>query len=141
MALAETGTGFHQSSSNPARKRILVVDDELDILFGIRALLRGRYDVDVAVGAAMALVKLRKRSYDLILLDYRMPSLTGADVVERLGRIGVRTPVILMSELPFLGNREVLALPVAGRLIKPINPVELDARIDALLARPARVQG
>jgi DNA-binding NtrC family response regulator len=81
-----------------SRGYILVVDDEVSILQTLRrALTLEGYVVDVAGGAALALEKLGKQSYDLVLLDVALTDGDGVAVLERMRSAGDQTCVVMMS--------------------------------------------
>ncbi|MFO0568248.1 MAG: sigma-54 dependent transcriptional regulator [Polyangiaceae bacterium] len=80
------------------RGQILVVDDEPSILNTLKkALTLEGYTVDVAGGIALAEERLSKRSYDVLLLDVSLPDGNGVELLERLRKGSVDTPVIMMS--------------------------------------------
>ena len=122
--------------------RVLVVDDEVDLVRAIaRGLRREGYAVDEAFDGAEALEKTAEVSYDLICLDLTMPVVDGTEVCRALrGRSrGDHQPRILM-----LTARDSLEDRVAGLddgaddyLVKPFAFSELNARIRALLRREA----
>jgi DNA-binding NtrC family response regulator len=62
---------------------ILVVDDEPDILFSLRALLRRDFEVHTAEGGAAALEVLHRHPVRVIMTDQRMPEMTGAELLHR----------------------------------------------------------
>src|SRR6185295_15961818 len=64
--------------------RLLVVDDEPIILDLLVDALAGRHSVDTAGGGAEALRKLEQRSYDVVLLDLKMPGVDGRQVFETM---------------------------------------------------------
>jgi DNA-binding NtrC family response regulator len=67
-----------------ARKHpILIVDDEPDILFSLRALLRRDFEVHTAEGGAQALEVLHRQPVHVIMTDQRMPQMTGAELLSR----------------------------------------------------------
>jgi DNA-binding NtrC family response regulator len=69
---------------------VLVVDDEVEILEGIRrALWKAPYDVEVARGPDEALALMRERQFDIVISDHLMPSMTG---LEFLGLVHDRQP-------------------------------------------------
>lgn len=77
---------------------VLVVDDERNILTSVsRALGLEGYHVEVAGSAEVALDKLAKQSFDAILLDVQLPGMDGLAMLNELERLGVSTPVIMMS--------------------------------------------
>ena len=77
---------------------ILVVDDEPSILNTLKkALTLEGYGVDVAGGVSVAEERLRKGSYDLVLLDVALPDGDGVSLLERLRSSGNDTAVVMMS--------------------------------------------
>ncbi|MEM7033482.1 MAG: response regulator, partial [Chloroflexota bacterium] len=64
-------------------KRILIVDDDEDILLMLKFTLRKlgpNYEVATALGSVEALALLEKYTFDLIVTDYMMKSITGVDL-------------------------------------------------------------
>ena len=62
---------------------ILLVDDEPEILFSLRGLLRREYDLHTANSGAEALEVLRKHPVQVIMTDQRMPEMTGVELLRR----------------------------------------------------------
>jgi DNA-binding NtrC family response regulator len=76
----------------------LVIDDEPAILNTLKkALSLEGYSVDVAGGIGLGEERLAKRAYDVLLLDVSLPDGNGVELLERLRKGGVDTPVIMMS--------------------------------------------
>jgi len=72
---------------DPTTKRILVVDDESFIVDIIRrALERSHYQVDIAYDGETALKELESRDYDLIIIDIKMPGISGIEVYHRISK-------------------------------------------------------
>src|SRR5207249_3043226 len=69
-----------QESKHP----ILVVDDEPEILFSLRALLRRDFDVHTAESGAEALEVLAQQPIHVVMTDQRMPELTGVELLTRV---------------------------------------------------------
>ena len=81
-----------------AAATILVVDDERNILTSVsRALGLEGYEVEVAGSAEVALDKLAKQTFDAILLDVQLPGIDGLTMLDELSKLGITTPVIMMS--------------------------------------------
>ncbi len=81
-----------------AKASILVVDDEKNILSTLsRALRVEDFSVEVAGSAQIALDKLQKAVYDLLLLDVQMPEIDGIELLRRVREQGNDVPVIVMS--------------------------------------------
>jgi two-component system, NtrC family, response regulator HydG len=80
------------------RPRVLVIDDDRAILtlVGSVALAEG-FDVATTVDGADALQQLSTRPADLVLVDLRMPNVTGLEVLRAIREVNARTRVVLMS--------------------------------------------
>lgn len=111
--------------------QLLVVDDEPRILsFVSRALTARGYAVDGAVDGAQALHLAGVRSYDMILLDLRMPGLDGAAVLRALTAVTPRPRVIVLSAVADVQTKvDLLDLGACDYLAKPFAIAELLARV------------
>jgi len=79
-------------------ERILITEDDEDLAFVIReALTRQGYEAEVAPTAGALLDKLKSASYDLILLDVRLPDMDGLDAIPRCRDLAPETPIIVMT--------------------------------------------
>ena len=79
-------------------ERILITEDDEDLAFVIReALTRQGYEAEVAPTAGALLDKLKTGSYDLILLDVRLPDMDGLDAIPRCRDLAPETPIIVMT--------------------------------------------
>ena len=81
-------------------KRILIVDDDPDLLFlvahGIKN-LGSDYQVSTAGSGVLALEQVQKQRFDLVVTDYMMPEMTGIDVIQEIRKILPDTGFILMT--------------------------------------------
>lgn len=116
--------------------RVLIVDDEPDILLMLRVSLEASgYEAGLAADGDVALQRVRAEPFDLILLDVMMPVLDGWGVLEALQREGRKIPVIVLSAKS--AGRDVdraLALGAAEYITKPFEIDALMDRIGAVLA-------
>lgn len=112
-------------------KRILLVDDDPDILESLRMLLEESYEIDVALDGERALAEILARPYDAIVLDLMMPVLDGAGLLRELRARGVRVPVVLVSAARDLAAR-ARALAVDEHLAKPFDPALLEDKLERL---------
>ena len=121
--------------------RLLVVDDNAklrQLLVGLFA--DARYAVDAVGTAREAREALRLASYDLVLLELRLPDGDGGAVVRELRRRGVGTPVLVGTAVTDLERRvEALDDGADDVMVKPFSSDELLARVRALLRRPPNV--
>jgi len=117
--------------------RILVVEDEPAIAFGLEADLKTEgYDVEVVEDGETAVRRGREGKFDLILLDVMLPRKDGFAVCRELRRAGFKTPIILLTAR----SQEVekvmgLEWGADDYVTKPFSPPELRARIKAVLRR------
>ena len=78
--------------------KILIVDDEGSIRKTLREILEfEKYQVDEAADGLDCLVKLKKTSYDVIIMDIKMPKMDGMEALERVQLLAPDTPVIMIS--------------------------------------------
>jgi DNA-binding response OmpR family regulator len=120
-------------------KRILVVEDEPGIAFGLQLDLKNEgYDVEIESDGESALARARKGAFDLILLDVMLPGKDGFEVCRELRRGGSKTPVIILTAKTQEAEK-VLGLEIGADdyVTKPFSPRELRARIKAALRRSA----
>ena len=76
-------------------KKILVVEDELNMLKGLQDNLEFEgYEVDTAEDGKKGLEMIKSNKYDLILLDVMLPHISGFDVCKTARKEGVTTPII-----------------------------------------------
>ena len=117
--------------------RILLVEDERKVAsFVARALRENAYAVDVAESGEKALELARDFLYDAILLDVRLPGLSGIEVCQRLRRTGVQTPILMLTARGLVEERvEGLDAGADDYLTKPFALAELQARLRALMRR------
>src|SRR3977135_1171788 len=122
-----------------AMPRVLLIEDDKETADEIRAELGDRgFDVDWAANGIEGLDKARSGKAEAMIVDRLLPGMDGLTIIEALRQEGVRTPVLVLSALGAVDDR-VRGLRAGGDdyLTKPFATVELIARIEALLRRPA----
>jgi two-component system OmpR family response regulator len=103
-----------------------------------RGLFEAGYLVDTVVDGTSAESALRSREYEAAVLDWRMPGLSGIEVIERVRGAGVRTPILLLTARDTMVDKvQGLNAGADDYLIKPFDFGELLARLNALQRRPA----
>ena len=123
-------------------KRLLVVDDEPNLLVAVAACLRGEgYEVTTARGGREALVRLAETMPDLIVSDIRMPGMDGYTLARHI-RSSARTalvPIVFLTAKDETADRiEGFRNGVDAYLTKPFEPDELVAVIKSILSRVER---
>jgi two-component system KDP operon response regulator KdpE len=116
--------------------RILVVDDEPNILTTLAPLLRARgYDVLTAMGGRAAVETAERERPDLIVLDLGLPDMDGVDVC-RIVRESSTVPIVVLSARGAEGDKvSALDLGADDYVTKPFGAEELLARIRVALRR------
>lgn len=117
--------------------RILIVEDEPGIALGLEEdLTLEGYGVEVVGDGETAVRRARDESFDLILLDVMLPRKDGFQVCRELRHGGVQTPIILLTARAQEAEKVLgLQLGADDYVSKPFSPLELRARIQAVLRR------
>ena len=118
--------------------RVLVVDDEPDVLLLCRLNLQQRgHELLEAADGSTALALARDRHPDVIVLDLMLPGISGYDVLEALQRDELTTdiPVLVLTAKSLRADRERShGLGASAFLTKPFLPNELCEMVDSLAA-------
>lgn len=120
----------------PLAMRILIVEDEPDLLRALAQALREEgYAVDTATDGDDALFKAENWEYDSVVLDIMLPKLDGWEVLRRL-RKTKKTPVLMLTARDQTRDRvRGLDNGADDYLVKPFDLAELLARLRALIRR------
>lgn len=134
VEMEEWGEDFSTLASGT--ERILMVDDEIPLLeVGKRGLERLGYSVTTK---SMPLDALREffehqNRYDIVVLDYAMPKLTGLDVAKGISKVREDIPIIMYTGLNEVSPDECHASGVRRLLLKPLNAQALSKAIREVL--------
>ena len=119
-------------------KKVLVVDDEKLIVKGIRfSLEQDGMEVDCAYDGEEALEMVRKKEYDIILLDVMLPKLTGFEVCQQIREFSGMPIVMLTAKGEDMDKILGLEYGADDYITKPFNILEVKARIKAIIRRTA----
>ena len=116
-----------ESSEDPA---VLVVDDEAEVADVYALRLRGEYDVETAYGGTAALDTVDD-SFDVVLLDRRMPDVPGDDVLPAIRDRGLDVRVIMITAVD--PDFDIVEMPFDDYLCKPVEKRDLVAAIEQQL--------
>lgn len=129
-----TGTG---------RPRILIVDDEPDILESLQDLFAAdlpEVDVTTAESGQDALDALSQNAHDLVISDYKMPGMDGLELLRRVRQEAPQVPRVLMTAFPDLtiAIDAINEASVENFFVKPLEPDDIIDQIRTMLT--ARLQ-
>src|SRR5512136_2431172 len=119
-------------------QKILVVDDELEIVKVVRAYLeQSNFRVITASDGQQALATFRHERPDLVILDLSLPKMDGLDVCRAIRRES-NTPVIMLTARVEETDRLIgLEIGADDYIVKPFSPREVVARVRTVLRRSA----
>ncbi|MFA5146033.1 MAG: response regulator [Candidatus Omnitrophota bacterium] len=125
------------------KRKILMVDDEVDFADMIRMRLEntGKYEVAVLADTRDILSRVHKFRPDLILLDLLIPDIGGMEVCEMLDRDpqGIGIPIIILSALDKdTDKKKAYKLGVVDYLVKPVDPDRLLASVEKAIESKTR---
>jgi DNA-binding response OmpR family regulator len=117
--------------------KILIVEDEKKIANSLKKNFNDEgFETAVCYDGADALEVVSKEKFDLILLDWRLPEVTGIDVCKRIRSANNKTPIILLTALANISNKvEALDSGADDYVTKPFSFEEVLARVNALIRR------
>jgi two-component system, OmpR family, alkaline phosphatase synthesis response regulator PhoP len=121
------------------KKRILLIEDETGLVLTLTDRLTSEgYTVTHAGDGEKGEKLAREGRFDVMLLDVMLPKKNGFDIVRDLRKHGVATPVLMLTARGQLNEKVVgLKLGADDYLTKPFEMMELLARLESLLRRPA----
>jgi two-component system, NtrC family, response regulator AtoC len=108
-------------------RRILVVDDEPELLEIFRAHFEGRYEVDTAASGAAAVERFIRQRPDVVFLDINMPGTSGVEILKLFRQTDDSIPIVMVtanSETRIA--EECLTQGAFGYVPKPFNLVYMD---------------
>jgi two-component system OmpR family response regulator len=121
--------------------KILLVEDDSEMFGTIISWLRGeRYDVTHTIDGQDGLEHLSTGNFDLAVIDWQLPGLTGVEISRQYRARRGTTPIIMLTGKDAITDRIAgLDSGADDYLTKPFSLKELSARIRALLRRPSNV--
>lgn len=80
-----------------AKKTLLIVDDDIAHRTMLRILLDWQYEIVEADDGSTAIKEADKRDFDLILMDVRMPGISGIEALEQITSLRPHVPILIMT--------------------------------------------
>jgi len=122
--------------------KVLVVEDDRTVgQFVQRGLEEHRYNVDLVADGQDGLDRASHTTYDVIVLDLRLPGMSGVEVLRTLRDRGVETPVLVLTAQDAVDSKvKALRTGADDYVTKPFAFEEVLARVEALSRRPKEIQ-
>ncbi len=119
------------------KRKILVVDDEANVLLTVHAILQHEgYDVDAVDNGAEALCRIRERHYDLVLTDLKMPGVDGFAVLNEVRKCSPDTVTVVMTGYGSVSSAlDAVQAGAYEYLLKPTEVPELKLAVRRSLER------
>ncbi|WP_287130362.1 two-component system response regulator RppA [Candidatus Cyanaurora vandensis] len=116
---------------------LLLVEDEVELALPLKlALAREGHGVDLAQDGEEALARLTEQNYDLLILDWMLPGVSGLEVCQRLRKDHRLLPILILTARDGVDDRvQGLDAGADDYLVKPFELKELLARVRALARR------
>jgi len=129
----------HDDNKNNINKKILFVDDEPDIIYSIKRVLEANgFVVDSYTDPILALSNFKPSLYDLLILDIKMPKISGLDLCQKMKEIdsNVKICFLTASELFYEEYRRLDAYPSLDKayfIQKPFRSEDLIHKLNEIL--------
>jgi adenylate cyclase len=131
--------GYAADVTAPAKKRLLAVDDEPDMLDFLERVFRSEYEVVRAGSGEEALALLEQGGIDVIVTDQKMPRMTGVQLLEKLGDRMPQLIKVLVSgytDVPDI-QKAVEECHIHQYVVKPVDSERLREAVREATARQA----
>jgi len=119
--------------------KLLLVDDDENLLNTVQDWFKAQnFEVDIVSNGREGLERLKFYKYDLVILDWGMPDMSGIEVCRAYRTEGGETPVLMLTGQDKIEHKETgFSAGADDYLTKPFSLRELAARVRALLRRPS----
>ena len=137
----EAMPGFGVSYSGGPMERILVVEDDRAVQKALKRLFEAEgFAVEISSDGKSALEAYRAATPSAVVLDLRLPAMSGRDVCREIKQEAPALPVIILSAASDVSDKVLLLeLGADDYVTKPFSPRELLARVRAALRRSTRI--
>ena len=116
--------------------KVLIVEDDKILSDTIKKCIEKKYSVEQAFDGYEGYMFAKENIYDIIILDLMMPEMNGYDLLSKLRKEEIFTPVLILSAKDSLNDKvKGLSIGADDYLAKPFEREELLARLEALIRR------
>ena len=116
--------------------KVLIVEDDKILSDTIKQCIEKKYNVEQAFDGYEGYMFAKENIYDIIILDLMMPEMNGYDLLSKLRKEEIFTPVLILSAKDSLNDKvKGLSIGADDYLAKPFEREELLARLEALIRR------
>ncbi len=116
--------------------KVLIVEDDKILSDTIKQCIEKKYNVEQAFDGYEGYMFAKENIYDIIILDLMMPEINGYDLLSKLRKEEIFTPVLILSAKDSLNDKvKGLSIGADDYLAKPFEREELLARLEALIRR------
>jgi DNA-binding response OmpR family regulator len=122
--------------------KILIIEDDKNISTSLAYFFKSQNIIfDIAEDGERGLFLANINNYDLILLDYNLPKISGKEIITKIRAEGQTTPIIMLTVRNDLDDKiNILEIGADDYLVKPFLLKELLARMRAVLRRPIKLE-
>jgi DNA-binding response OmpR family regulator len=118
--------------------KLLIIEDDENLLNTIQDWFKAqKYEIESSIDGREGLEKLKFYEYDLVILDWGLPNISGVDICKEYRAGGGVTPILMLTGRDQIDHKESgFSAGADDYLTKPFSLRELSARVRALLRRP-----
>ena len=111
--------------------KILIADDEIDILLLIRErLIKQGHNVDIALDGGKALELIERNSYDLTFLDHNMPDMTGLELIKYIKKKNLKTKTVMITGYSHIVDSLAKRVGADEYMAKPLKLKEVEGVVN-----------
>lgn len=124
------------AASQPRRRTLLIVDDELGLRQSLKLIFKNDYDLHLAENGPAAIELARQHKIDAAILDIRMENMSGIDVLQRLKAVDPHIEVVMLTAYETIDTiRQALRLGACDYLNKPFEMTAIKAAVASAMER------
>lgn len=116
--------------------KILIIEDEIVLSDTIKQCIQKKWDTEQAYDGYFGYMLAKDNIFDAIILDLMLPEMSGYDVLYKLREKKIMTPILILTAKDSLADKiKGFRFGADDYLVKPFEPDELIARLDAIIRR------